>query len=162
MCLLTCHSSCRVFWWNIKSPRWLSPLQPRFGALQLLAFPKTKISSEREEISGHQWDSGKYDWAADGNWKNCVRSVGAYSEAEWGIIVLWTMFLVSSSINVSSFHSAWLDTFWTDLVNTHNIRANERRKINTHVPPTTLKNCTSPVPFRLLHSCNPTPFALQV
>ena len=31
-----------------------APLQPRFGALQLLAFPKTKITFEREEISGHQ------------------------------------------------------------------------------------------------------------
>ena len=26
-------------------------LQPRFGALQLLAFPKTKMTFEREEIS---------------------------------------------------------------------------------------------------------------
>ena len=24
-CLLMHHISCRVFWWNIKSPRWLSP-----------------------------------------------------------------------------------------------------------------------------------------
>ena len=37
-------------------------------------------------------------------------------EGDWGIIVLCTMFLVSSSINVSIFHSAWLDTFWTDLI----------------------------------------------
>ena len=27
------------------------PLEPRFGALYLLAFPKTKITFEREEIS---------------------------------------------------------------------------------------------------------------
>ena len=27
----------------------------------------------------------------------------------------WFLYLVSS-INVSSFHSTWLDTFWTDLV----------------------------------------------
>ena len=26
------------------------------------------------------------------------------------------LYLVSSSINVSTFHSAWLDTFWTDLI----------------------------------------------
>ena len=31
------------------------------GALQLLAFPKTEITFEREEISDHWWDSGKYD-----------------------------------------------------------------------------------------------------
>ena len=39
-------------------------LQPRFGALRLLAFPQTKITFEREEISNHRWHSGKYDWAA--------------------------------------------------------------------------------------------------
>ena len=37
------------------------PLQPRFGALRLLSFPKTKITFERKEISDSQWDSGKYD-----------------------------------------------------------------------------------------------------
>ena len=47
-------------------------LQPRFGALWLLAFPKTKITFEREEISDCQTDSGKYDWAADGNWERTV------------------------------------------------------------------------------------------
>ena len=26
------------------------------------------------------------------------------------------LYLVSSSINVSSFHFTWLDTFWTDLI----------------------------------------------
>ena len=35
------------------------PLQPRLGALWLLAFPKTKITFEREKISDHQWDSRK-------------------------------------------------------------------------------------------------------
>ena len=34
---------------------------------------------------------------------------------DWGAIVLCTMFLVSSSINGSIFHSTWLDTFWRDL-----------------------------------------------
>ena len=36
-----------------------APLQPRFGALRLLAFPKTIRTFEREEISDHRWDSGK-------------------------------------------------------------------------------------------------------
>ena len=39
--------------------------------------------------------------AADGD-QNCVRSQGAYFEGDWGIIVLYTMFLVSL-INVSYF-----------------------------------------------------------
>ena len=69
------------------------PLQPRFGALQLLAFPKTKITFAREEISDHWW---KYNRAAEGNWENCLWfSQGAYFEGNWGIIVLCSMFLVS-------------------------------------------------------------------
>ena len=116
MHLLMHHFPCRDFWQNIKSPRWLSPLQPRFGALWLLAFPKTKITFEREEISDHQWDKGKYDRTADDEWENCVRSQGVYIEGDWGIIVLSKMFLVlvSTSINTSVFHITWLDTFWTD------------------------------------------------
>ena len=57
-------------------------LQPRFGALQLLAFPKTKITFEREEMSDHQRDSGKYDKAADGDWENYGRSQGACFEGD--------------------------------------------------------------------------------
>ena len=41
--LLVHHVSCRVFWLNIWSPRWLRPPQPWFGALQLVDFPKTEI-----------------------------------------------------------------------------------------------------------------------
>ena len=69
-------------------------LQPRFGTLQLLAFPKTKSTFKREEISDCQWDSGKYKGAADGHWANCVRSQGVYFEGDWGIIVLCTMFFL--------------------------------------------------------------------
>ena len=95
------------------------PLWPRLGALWHLPFPKTKMTFEREEISDHQWDSGKCDRAADGNWKKCVRSQGACFKGDWGIIVLCTQFflyLVSSLINVPIFHITWLGTFWTDLV----------------------------------------------
>ena len=46
-------------------------------------------------------------------WENCVRSQGAYFQEDWGIIVLFTMFLVSSSINVSIFQNIWLGTFQT-------------------------------------------------
>ena len=98
-----------------------TPLQHRLGALQLLPFPKTKITFEREEVSDCQWDSGKYDRAADGDWENCVRSQGAYFEGDWDGIVLCTIFfyLVSFSTNISIFHITWLDTFWTDLVYMH-------------------------------------------
>ena len=45
-----------------------APLQPRFDALWLLAFPQTKVTFEGEGISDCWWDSGKYNRAADGNW----------------------------------------------------------------------------------------------
>ena len=54
-----------------------APLQPRFRALWLLAYPTTKITFERAEIPACQWDSGKYG-AADDNWETCVRSQGAF------------------------------------------------------------------------------------
>ena len=76
-------------------PGYSAFLQPIFGALQLLAFPKTKITFDREEISEHRWHSGKYDGAADGDWENYVRSQDAGFEGDWGIIVLCTMFLVT-------------------------------------------------------------------
>ena len=66
--------------WN--HPDDSAPLQPRFGTLRLLASPKTKITFEREEISDHQWNSGKYDGAADGDWENYVRTQGAYIRRE--------------------------------------------------------------------------------
>ena len=60
------HVSCRIFGKTLQYSDDSGPLQPIFGALQLLAFPKTKITLEREEILDHQWYSGKYDRAADG------------------------------------------------------------------------------------------------
>ena len=92
MHLLVHHVSCRVFWWNRKSPRWLSP---DLAPCDFWAVPKPKISFEREEISDCRWDSGKHDGAADGHWENCVGSQGAYFKRDWGIIVLCTVFLVS-------------------------------------------------------------------
>ena len=110
---LTHHVSCSLFGKTPNRPDDSALLQPRFGALQLLAFAKTKITFEREEISDCWWGSGKYNGAADSNWENCVRSQWNYFEGDWGTIVLCTMFLLSSSINVSIFHMTWLDTFCT-------------------------------------------------
>ena len=42
-----------------------APLRPRFGTLRLLAFLRTKITFEREEIVDCQRDSGKFDGAAE-------------------------------------------------------------------------------------------------
>ena len=76
-----------------------APWQPRFGALWLLTFLKTKITFEREEISGCQWDSGKYNRTDDSDWENCVKYHRVYFEGDWGVIVLCTMFLVTCFFN---------------------------------------------------------------
>ena len=116
-CAHSCISSHAEFFDKASNhPGDSAAIQPRFGALRLLAFSKTKITFKREEITDSQWDSGKYNRVADGDWENCVRSQGAYFEGDWGFIVLYTMFLVSSSINVCIFHITWLDTFWIDPV----------------------------------------------
>ena len=96
------------------------PLQFRFGTLQLLAFPKLKSPLKGRDFRW-QWDSGKYDGAADGDWENCVRSQGAYFEGNWGIIILSKMFLVSSVFFTKClyFHITWLD--WKPSVQTINI-----------------------------------------
>ena len=99
-----------------------APLQPRCGALRVLAFPKTKITFERKEISDCWWDSGKYDGEADGDWVNCVRSQGAGFEGDWGAIVLCTLFLVSHIFfNKCLCFSYYMVgyTFWKDLRHTH-------------------------------------------
>ena len=96
-----------------------APLQPRFGALQLLAFLRTKITFEKKEILDCWWDSGNYNRAAVGNWEHCVRSQGAYFEGDWSIIVLCTMFLVSCIFNKCLYFPYYMaGYFWTDLCKT--------------------------------------------
>ena len=78
--LLTYHISC-TFFEKHQITQVTQPLQLRFGTLRL-AFPKTKVTFEREEISDHQLDSGENDGVADSDWENCVRSQGVYSEED--------------------------------------------------------------------------------
>ena len=106
-----------VFVKTSNHPGDLSPLQPRFGTLRLLAGTKTKITFERGKISNHQWDSGKYNGATDGDWENCVRSQGTWKGTEVSLsCVQCFLYLVSSSVSVPIFCIVWLDTFWANLV----------------------------------------------
>ena len=63
-------SRAEFFGETLNHPGDSAPLQPRFGALWLLAFPTTKITFEREEISDYWWYSGKCNGAADGEWES--------------------------------------------------------------------------------------------
>ena len=105
---LSCTVSCAEFFGKASNhPGDSAPPQPRYGTLQLLAFPNTKITFEKEEISDHWWDSRKYDGAADGDWENCVRSQGAYFEGDWGVNVLCTMLLVSCILFSKCLHFSY-------------------------------------------------------
>ena len=74
---------------------------PDLAPCNFWLFPKLKSSlKKREEISDHWQDSGKYDRAAHSNWRDCVGSQGNYFEGDRGVIVLCTMFLVSSSMSL--------------------------------------------------------------
>ena len=84
------HNLCRDFWWNIKLPRWLRPPKAQIWCPATSGFSQNKITFEREEVSDCWWHVG--------------------------VVVLCSMFFVSSLINVSIFHMIWLDTFWTDLI----------------------------------------------
>ena len=113
------HILCNFFCETSNHPGDSAPLQPRFGALWLLTLPQTKITFEMEEISDHRWDSGEYDTAADGDWESCVRSQGAYFEGDWGVIVLWTMFLVSCIFNKCLYFSYYMAGYLLDRPYTH-------------------------------------------
>ena len=78
-CACSCITPCAEYFGETSNHSVDSgPLEPRFGILWLLAFPKPKITFEKEEISDYWWDSGKYSWAADSDWENCLRSQVAY------------------------------------------------------------------------------------
>ena len=106
----SCITSCtEIFLQNIKSPRWLSPpYSPDWVFCDFWLFPKPKsplkgkrlqtVHEIQENTTGQQTAIG------------LCEVQGAYLEGGWGIIVLCTMFLVSSSIDVSIFHGAQLDT----------------------------------------------------
>ena len=82
------------------------------------AFPKTKITFEREEIS----DPNKIQENMMGQLITTGRTVRdpevptlKGTEASLSYVQCF-LYHLSSSINVYIFHIAWLDTFWTDLI----------------------------------------------
>ena len=113
-CACTCIKSFTEFFVKHQKtqPRWLSPLQLRFGDQWLLAFPKTKITFEREEIS----DINEIQ-------ENMTGQLTVTGRTVWGLKVPTLkgtkvslsslplfLYLVSSSVNVSIFDMTWLDT----------------------------------------------------
>ena len=112
------HSLCTVFWQNVKSLRQSAPYIAQIDALRLLVFPKLKSPVK-----------GKRFQTIDEIQENTTVQLMAIRRTVWGpkaptlkgteaslSCVQCLFYLVPSSINISSFHIMWLDTFWTDLV----------------------------------------------
>ena len=118
-CACPCITSHAEFFGKTSNhPGDLAPLKHRFGTVQLLVFPKTKTTFEREEISDRWWGSGKYDGQlmAIGRtvWGHKVRTLKRTKTSL--SYVRCFLYFVSSSINASIFQVTWLHTFWTDLI----------------------------------------------
>ena len=118
-CLLMHHISCRDFWQNIKSPRWLSPkYSPDLAPCNFWVFPKLKsaligkrfqtVNEIQENTTGQLMLIGRTVWGPK------VPTLKG-TEVSWSYVQCF-LYLTSSLINVSIFHSTWLATFWTDLI----------------------------------------------
>ena len=108
------HISYRVFWQNIKSPRWLSSHHsPDLLPCNFWLLPKLKSPLK-----------GKRLWTIDGIQENMTGQLMVTGRTVWGpkvpalkgtgvslSYVQCFLYLVPSSINASIFHIKWLDTF---------------------------------------------------
>ena len=112
-----CITSRAEFLWETSNhPGDSAPLDPSFHTLWLVAFPKTKITFEREEISDLQWNSGKYIRLGRLWWLGELCEIPRCLlwrklRCHWPVYNGPCVFF-----NKGFFHITWLDIFWTDLV----------------------------------------------
>ena len=93
-------------------------LQPSFGTLWLLAFPKVKITLKRkrfqtvnkiqENMTGQLMVIGRTVWGPKVPTLKGIELSLSYVQC--------FLYLVYSSIKVSILHITWVDTFWTNLL----------------------------------------------
>ena len=109
-------SRAEIFGKTSNHPGWLSPLEPRFGARLHLSKLKPPLKGKRfqtvdeiqENAMGQLMAIGRTVWGPKGPTLKGTKVSLSYVQC--------FLCLLSSSINVSIFHSTWLDTFWTDFV----------------------------------------------
>ena len=133
-CQLMGYVSCRVFLAKCQVIQMTQPCNsPDLAPCDFWLFPKLKsplkgkrfqITDEiKENMMGQLMAIPTEDFAECFEewkrcWENCVRSQGVptLKGAEVSLsYVQCFLYLLSSSINISIFHSTWLDTFWIDL-----------------------------------------------
>ena len=112
------HVSCRFLAKHQVTQVTQLPYSPDLSPCDLWLFPKLKsplkgkrfqtISEIQENTTEQLITTGRTVWGP---------KVPTLKGTEASLsFVLWFLYLVSSSINVSLFHITWLDTFWTHLV----------------------------------------------
>ena len=139
-CPLMHHFLCRVF--QVTQPHYSPDLAP----CDFCFFPKLKSPFKGTRFQTIREIQEKYDRAADGNSNKGFCRVFWTAEEMLGELcevprcLLWKglrcyvqCFLcpVSSSINISIFHSTWLDSFWTDLI--YGLYTHMCELIHTHI-----------------------------
>ena len=114
-CAYSCSKSHAAFLSKYQIIQVSPDLQPRFGALWLLAFPKTKINFEREEISDCRWDSRKHNRAAKAIERTvCGPKVPTLKGTETSLSYYNITFIF---FNKYLYFSYYVDGYlWTDLV----------------------------------------------
>ena len=105
MCLLTHHVLCRGFWWNIKSPRWLSTPIAQIWHCNIWLFPKLKspLKGKRFQIIDEIQENRKGQLMAIGRtvWGPKVPTLKG-TEASLSYVHCF-LYLVFSLVNVSLF-----------------------------------------------------------
>ena len=114
-CITCCilHHIMHIFWWNVKSPKWLStpPLySPDLVPCNFWLFPKLKsplkgkrfqtIDEIQENMMGQLMVTGRTMWGPKMPTLKGTEASLSYVQC--------FLYLESSSINVSIFHIAWL------------------------------------------------------
>ena len=92
------------------------PCSPDLVPCNLWLFPKLKSPLKGKRFQTTNEIQEKNDGAADGDWENRVRSQGAYFEGDWGIIVLYAIFLVSC-IFFNVCFSYYMVVYFLDITN---------------------------------------------
>ena len=85
-CIMSCAE---IFCETSNHPSESAPLHRRFGALWLLAFHKTEITFEREEIADYQWDfrtiqQGRWWWIQQRILQSVLNSGRDNGRTQWG------------------------------------------------------------------------------
>ena len=91
-----------------------SPYSPDLTTCNFWLFPKLKSPLKRKRFQTIDEIQENTTGQVNGNWKNSVKSQGAYLEGDWGIIVPCTMFLISCIFHNCLYFSYYMAGYFLD------------------------------------------------